>query len=387
MIIWLALFVPICTALALYWKFQRQMAWWEYLVPTCFALLFIWIFKWSVQTRMTRDTEYWGTYVTEVRYYEDWNEYIQQTCYRECCCDDKGQNCMSIPYDCSYVAYHAAEYYAVDNTGESFWISEKQYEAFVKRFGSPTRTELNRDYHSDDGDLWSAAWNGQYDSYEFIATKHYYTNKVQATSNLYRFPSVSKAEVQQHHLKEYPLISTWRKLPGILSDSLYPVPKSAQKKLDWLNGHLGSKKEVRVWMVILKNQPQEAGMLQEAYWKGGNMNEVNVFIGVDSKHAVSWCYVSSWTEVPLLKIRIRDYINSMDTLDLQKAIDFLHMEIDQRFVRKDFNEFNYLTVEPPGWAILVTFLVTLCMSVFISFWLVQNGFTEAEPMGEYRSYW
>lgn len=51
-----------------------------------------------------QDTEYLSEYITEVRYYEEWDEWdewIEETCSYECCCDNEGNNCSTVYYDCS----------------------------------------------------------------------------------------------------------------------------------------------------------------------------------------------------------------------------------------------------------------------------------------------
>lgn len=360
------------------------MAWWEFAIPFFVSLILILIFKFTSETMLTSDTEYLGSYITRVEYYEDWNEYITRICSRSVPCgsDSKGNTryCTEM-YDCSYVDYHPEEYHAIDNTGGDFRISERQYNAFVAKFEKPYFSDLRRSYYTNDGDMWTSEWDGNYKSYEFVATQQHYVNKVQAVPSVYTFPKVSKTDIKQYGLQEYPDIVDWYKLPALLADSGYVIQPGVQKKLNWLNGNLGAKKQVRVWCVIFRNRSRESGMLQEALWKGSNKNEFNIFISVDDKNQVQWCQVSTWCEVEILKIEVRNYVESMKTLDMKSLADYLYKELDEKFVRKQFAEFNYLTVEPSTSIVLWTFIITLLVNIAVSFWLVKNEFTEEEIRG------
>ena len=100
MSIWLALFIPLVVAVAFYILYHKKIVWWEMLLPFIATIIIILIFKYSSVAILTKDSEYWGNYITEIRYYEPWDEYIHQTCTRSCCCDSKGENCSTETYDC-----------------------------------------------------------------------------------------------------------------------------------------------------------------------------------------------------------------------------------------------------------------------------------------------
>lgn len=370
--------IPVLFGAYLFFYQKRWMLWWEFLIPFGASFLLIVIFKYSVETVQTADTEYWGNTIVRVEYYEDWNEYIQKTCEDKCCCDKDGNNCTITYYDCSYVDYHPARYVAIDSQGEEYSISSDQYASFVRKFGQPTFTELSRNYHTDDGDLWTTTWGGSMKNFEPITTSHTYENRPQVASSVFSFPTVTEQEKKEHKLFEYPEIRSWRKLPGILADSAYAVPDSANILMNWLNSTLGDKKQVRSWLLVYRNAPAETGYLQEAYWKGGNKNEVIVMVSLDNANKVQWVKVSSWCEVELLKIEIRNHIKKMKVFDPVNTVKFMHQEINAKFVRKQFKDFDYLTVEPPTWAIIVTFIVTLLANIGTSLWLVKNHFNEEE---------
>jgi len=375
MLIWFALAIPVLFCAFIAWKYNRNIIWWEFLIPFTISIALILIFKFSTQYALTRDIEYWGGTVEYVEYYEPWNEYIHKICTESYACGTDGngntQYCTRT-YDCSYVDYHPEHWDAVDNNGIRYGISKQTYTRIKKKFGNSVFVDLDRNYHNIDGDKYQSTWDKSFERFEFAASKHSYKNKVQASSSVFNFPEVTEEEVEQYKLYDYPKIEAWQKLPAILSFKGYKRSKKIDKLYDWLNGKLGKKKEVRVWILLYYNAPRQTGLLQEALWKGGNKNEFNVAISIGKSNNVQWCYPFSWTEVQSLKIDTRTYIEEMEKLDLEKIYKFLYKDIDEKFIRKPFAEFNYLAVSPPTWAIIVTFALTLIANVVCSIWIVNN---------------
>ena len=70
--IWLAIIVPIMTSLILLAWFPKKVVWWEFLILFAVTPLIIIACIASGEASMTTDKEYWGSYGTEARYYEDW---------------------------------------------------------------------------------------------------------------------------------------------------------------------------------------------------------------------------------------------------------------------------------------------------------------------------
>jgi hypothetical protein len=64
----------------------------------------------------------------------------------------------------------------------------------------------------------------------------------------------------------------------------------------------------------------------------------------------------------------------MKTLDLVAYADWLRPEIEQKWVRKKFEDLSYITVEPPMSAVIWTFIGTLVVTIGIGMWAVMNQF-------------
>jgi len=101
-------------------------------------------------------------------------------------------------------------------------------------------------------------------------------------------------------------------------------------------------------------------------------------IGLNKKNEVQWCYPFSWTEEEGLKVQARNFVIGQKgkPLDLVPIVQWLHKECAAQFVRKEFADFDYLSVEPPTWAHVLTWILTIATNVGLSYFIVLNEFEE-----------
>jgi len=374
MIIYGALLIPLIVAFILYKYFNRNVIWWEFIIPLAVSLLFTFIMKFTIEKVQVSSKEYWGSLVDRVEYYEPWNEYIHQTCTTTCCCDSKGQNCSTKTYDCSYVRHHSAYWQIVSTNGEVVGISESEYNKIKQKFNNEQFAELDRNYYTQDGDEYYSKWANDSATAIPVTTLHHYENRVKAADqSVFHFGEVSKTDVKKYSLKEYPKIFDNYKMQSVIGDSSEDAI-IADKKFQFINGLLGHKKEVKLFVLIFKNQPIEAGLYQEWYWCGANMNEFVICIGIDKERNVKWCKPISWTRSETLKAEVKNFVQSQTKLNLQAIADYTQIQVDKQFVRRNFKEFSYLTVEPPVWAVILTYLLTILINVGISYWVIKNDY-------------
>jgi hypothetical protein len=129
-------------------------------------------------------------------------------------------------------------------------------------------------------------------------------------------------------------------------------------------------------ILVFQNQPREAGLMQEAYWKGGNKNEFILCIGVNRTNHITWTKVISWTDVQVLKTSLARKIKEMDTLVMSAVIDTMAKNVDAKFVKKDFRDFDYISVEPSNKAILITAIITFIIVLGLSLFSILNEYDE-----------
>jgi hypothetical protein len=355
--------------------FKSKVVWWEIVALLVVSLITGASFKWIATANLTKDYEYWGTRFERVEYYEEWDEWIEQTCSETCCCDAEGNNCVTTYYDCSYRDYHGEYYRKVDHLGNTHSISKEEYLRLKKKMGNTHFKDMHRDYHRIDGDMHYTTWNKKMEDYECISTTHTYENKTQAVQNVFNFPDVDTMDVETYGLFEYPPTSGksryyQRNILGF-SD---PV---AEHKLQILNGNLGNSKQLKVFILVFKNQPShDVYHLQEAYWKGGNKNEVTISMNIDDDGKPTWANVYSWSEQENFKVHIRDFILNQEKLNLSKIVDFSYDELKANFVRKQFSDFDYLEVKLKPNQLMWSIIVSIIMNILASIFIVLNPYED-----------
>tara|TARA_R110000772_G_scaffold95789_3_gene194166 strand:- start:13086 stop:14270 length:1185 start_codon:yes stop_codon:yes gene_type:complete len=378
-------FITLLSSIVLFLFFKHKVLWWEILILLGVSLLIGASFKWIATSGMTKDVEYWNTTFERVEYYEDWDEWIEQTCSSTCCCDEDGMNCTTTYYDCSYRRYHSERYMKVDHLGRSYSISKQEYLRLKEKMGNSSFQDLNRDYYRHDGDMYYTRYNGLEKDFETIVTSHTYENKPQVIPNVFKYIEVDSFDLATYKLFEYPEPSGRSRYyqKNILG---YNDP-IAEHQLQILNGRLGHTKEVKVFVVVFKNQPMQAGNLQENYWKGGNKNEVVIVINIDDNGKPTWCLPFSWSEKELFKINIRNYVMDQKKLDLTSVVNYSYGEIKSGYERKKFSDFDYLevklTTKQMIWLIVTSVIVNILLSVFIVMNNWEDGWRDSYG---YRGY-
>lgn len=390
MVIWGALLIPLVAAALMFAFWRKRTAWWEPVVPMAVTVLVILILRATGETVVTRDSEFWGGWATDAQYYEPWDEEV--TCSHTYCCgrDSKGNCTSTCRYHAYDVDYHPARWELNGSNGESYGIGQNEFEEFAQRWGSRGFVELNRDFHSIDGNKYVARWNNDERTLEPVATEHSYENRIQASDSVFRFKADPKDKAL-YGLYEYPGISNWRQ--AALTGYSGPDAAEADRLLNLINARLGRNKQVKVFVLVYRDKPMQAAVSQQALWMGGNKNEFIVAIGVDRENAVQWVFPFSWSEREDLKVATRSYLMDQKKLDLVAFAKWLRPVVTKQWTRKQFADFSYLRVETPTWCIVLTYILALLITAGISWWSVQNEFDAdgtrdpyAGRYGRYRSY-
>jgi hypothetical protein len=145
----------------------------------------------------------------------------------------------------------------------------------------------------------------------------------------------------------------------------------------WLNTTQAGYKKVRIWLLVFVDQPEKAGETQEMYWKRGNKNEFIVMFGINKEGDILWHRITSWTKKEAVKIEVRDEItmNMNEKLgqeEMVKFAKFLGDKIHHGYVKPDFREYNYLSVEPSMLGIIISFSIVLLVCVGVGIFVVKN---------------
>lgn len=364
-----ALLIPVIASIILIIMWPKHVVWWEMCLPVIVGLVIIFTMKSCEEHYNISDTEYLSNHVVKACYEEPWDEYIHKTCsYTTCTGSGNTQSCTTHYYDCSYVKNHQAEYYLIDDAGNRYNITNQKFQHLLNVWKNSTFVDMDRNYHSYDGDMYETYWQGDKNNLISTHRTHSYINRVQASSSIYNFKELKEKEIKQYQLYEYPKIDKYS-MNSILSKD-YKITKAQQNHFNVINGLLGKKKQVQTFLCIWKNKSIESAIKQKQYWKGGNKNELIVCIGLDKNEKIEWAYIFSWTEHNIIHIKLRDYIMSQKgkKLDTWKLRNYTYNAIDKDWKRTSFKKFEFLRIELSNtqilWIYIIVFIFTIGLCIF-----------------------
>ena len=385
MIIWMSLIAPIIGAGVLLFWFREKLTWWEPVLPIVFCLIISVIFKFTVEKVQVSDTEYWGSLGVTAEYYEPWSTWVEETCTRtySCNCDSKG-NCQTCTetYDCSYCDDHGPQWVLVTSLGERIAISEEKFNELSRRWHStPEFVNMHRsiEHHGScgqDGNMYRIVWDKQPITSEPTASSHSYENRIKAAHSAFDFADINKDDIKQYGLYDYPGIQGYTQKCLLGAENVQwlssPERDTLEKLLRYMNGEMGPRKQLKVWVLVFQDQPELAAHMQEAYWKGGNKNEMVICLGLSSHtNNLQWVKAFSWTPNRTLLVDIREDLMKQEKFSGSYFYSVLGKDLEG-FQRRHFKEFSYLTVEPPMWCLILDFFLSLGITLGCGYWAITN---------------
>lgn len=138
---------------------------------------------------------------------------------------------------------------------------------------------------------------------------------------------------------------------------------------------LGPKHEVNVVLVFTaERDPQYAEALR-AHWLGGKKNDVVAVVGL-TEEVIQWVRVFSWTDKELFKVQLRDELAQRPVLAVEPFIETLRSHIENSFVRKPMQDFEYLKneIEPPLWLAILLGALAATASIGTSLVFSKNDY-------------
>lgn len=382
----IAFTIPFIVALVLLIFFHKRTAWWEYLLVIVPSILFVIVCEAIFRSDNSDDVEYLGTYITKIRHYDRWNEYIHRTCTREVPNgkDSEGHTkYRTETYDCSYVEDHPERWAYFTNDGqENYFIGESEYDRVKEKFGTePQFVDMNRDYYTIDGDAQDTYWNNSIQALQDITISHKYNNPIKSSRSVFKFEDISDEEADSLGLFRYPDIEEYEQ------DPVLGVNYSQYQKqfIKYLNAFYGRDKQFRMYLLFFKDKPEEIVEKQRSYWQGGNKNELVVCVGYHKSGKsikVDWANAFSWEDKPVLSVKARDWFLSNRTPDLSKFKAYIEPYIQSQWKKKQFKDFSYVTVEISDTQYKWMLIFLTIYNIGIGLWVIFNEFTESKPSGE-----
>lgn len=394
MLVYFSFVIPIITTIILLIFFRYKTQWWESAILMGFSVLFVLFCKWISVSSLTTDNEWLGGFVVAVCYFEPWDEEVacrhEIPCSHPKYCSDKdgkeyqcGYEHMNDGYEHPYDVDYHSEYWSAVTTLSNYSISESRYDQLVKQFGTGKKfVDMKRDYHSIDGDQYRTDYGGEDERLEPVAEPHQYENRPMVSNSIYKYDEVDTFDIREYKPFEYPEITNLWRQRVILGHN----DSKLEQRIQVLNSRSGKSKQIRIFMLVFKNQPREAGFIQERYWQGGNKNELIICVGVNDAMNVTWGYVISWTDETAVKVKIKHKIEDNKDVTLDQILNTVEEEVNTDWVRKPFHDFDYLNIEPTTTQTVWTLIITLIFNVGIAVWIVMNEF-EVDTNGRSSTRW
>lgn len=379
MIDWFFIFIPILVSVIILIFWLHKVVWWEVLLLIVPSALIILLMNTIIVAYNTSDTEYLGSYITRVNYYEPWNERVSCRhpiyCTRSYPCGTaKSPRTCTSTYVCGHVHpydvdYHPEKWTKEDNYKYEYSISQSEFNLLRKRFETKEYfVELNRDYHTIDGDAYCTDWAGEPERSSVITKEGSYTNKIRASHSVFKFEDISEKEKKRWSLYEYPNVTDYKQ-KVVLGKN---IDNLTERKLQYVNGYYGPKKQFKLFVLFFKNQSMDVVNKQKSYWEGGNKNEFIVCIGVDNSGRFEWVDAFSWMSKPALEAEVEDFITEYEDVNLKKFADWLPKQVATHWKRRDFKDFEYLQLELTNnqlWWVMITLTI---YNIIMSLWIVNN---------------
>lgn len=363
--------IPLIVSIFLLLFFKKEVVWWEYVVLITVPIIIHLIVRLIMISYNVSDVEYLGDYITKVRHYDEWDEWIHRTCTRTY---RSGNTTRTQTYDCSYRKYHPERWSYFDQNGNEHWLYyEKDYDAIRKKFGTrEIFINMNRKYYRIDGDAQEYRWDGTEKTAWTVTHEHTYKNKVQESSSIFGFTKITPKEADSLGLYHYPKIDYDNDYDQVPVLSKRNIPRNQIDAIKFTNGFYGKNYQFRLYVLLFENKDIEISELQRSYWMGGNKNELVVCLGMDSD-TVKWCNAFSWCDVPTLDIKTESYFADKDSLDLVDYSNMIRQSLQNgEWQRKEFEDFNYIRGELTFTQEIITMILALIINVILAIICIKN---------------
>ena len=367
--------IPFIAALILFIFFKKKVVWWEYIVLIIPSILFTVLVRLIMVSYNTSDVEYLGSYVTKITYYEDWDEMVRVRHERRVPCGRDSNGNTRYRTEVYYTwerRYHPEKWTYLSNESDfEKGIDKELYDKIKSRLSSPAVfKDMHRNYHRIDGDAYVTIYDGTVNHIYDIATAHNYTNKIQASQSntIFKMIELSDEDADSLKLHKYPKINDLNQ-PIILGREVSDEDKQMFK---YINATKGKKNQFRTYVLFFNYDEFDKSELQKSYWQNGNKNEFVVCLGMKGD-SVAWTNSFSWCDIPKLEVKTKQYFIDNPKLNLKNYGLWLMKNIDENWTRKEFNDFNYISIELSNTQYIILYILTLLINIAISVLIIKNN--------------
>jgi len=204
---------------------------------------------------------------------------------------------------------------------------------------------------------------------EPVAIQHSYTNYIKAAPGSVLL-TTNQTELFKTKLPSYPEVYDYYRVNRLLTNGLTIQNHNVlNNALCDVAGLLGSRRQVNLIFVLVAEADQNYAAALKEHWLGGKKNDLVIIIGAPDGDNIKWVYVMSWSPVELLKVKLRDQIIKLGSLNkMDEVIKQTYNTVNKEFVRKPMADFEYLKYQfsPAPWILSLLMALGLLFSVIVS---------------------
>lgn len=357
-------FIPVVVG-AVLWVKDKEVTWWEWLAGSGIGFALAIIFHLTSLYSMTSDVETWSGRIVSATFHPKWIEEYQEMHTRTV---GSGKNARTEIY---YTTEHRThyEYWSADGTLGDYRISQSHFNDIAAKFDCvPKKTRVHKSgFDGGDPNIYVVRNNTGH-VVPVVTTKRW-TNKVQASPSVFKFIEVPESIKVFEYPKNPSDFQSGRLLGTARCLGIY--------EWDQMNARLGPLKKVNVVMVgFPPDADSMMGQYQQAKWIGGKKNDLVICYAGNPGTIPKWVFTFGWTEQEIVK-RNLDTIVGKAMVD-KDLIPLIEEEVRRNYIIKDWDKFDYLGIEPPGWSYVVFILVMAAAQAGFYFFAHHNEFRTRE---------
>lgn len=353
----------------------------------CLSLAVTGVVHWLMMRHRCYTTEYLGGIVMELFHEDSWTEIIIRE-EREPCGKDSYGNVEYRTVRRKDYVYHPAIWRMITSNGSSIDIEKSEFYNIVDvwqtpkhpfsitgdeiqggiRFGKRYRFSDVTEELEENGEnpLFNEALRKR--TYTVTET-HKYKNKIRNSNSIFKFEDIKEEEAITLGLHDYPTICDDYDQSPVIGVSGNAIGGEIDELYRTFNAYYGSIYEIHVFVLLFDaSKGVETAQKQQAYWKGGNKNEFVVCLGITDDE-VKWCYTFSWMDEPTLGVKTEGYFRENTKLDLKSYLYWLIDNINY-WKRKEFADFDYITVNLTTAQIIWLTLITIVVNVLLMYYVL-----------------
>lgn len=360
-LIYFIAFIPVLIG-AILWVKNRKIVWWEWGISSIVGFIIALIFHVVTFYAMTNDFEIWSGKVTKVTHEPRWIEEYRE---RHTSKDSKGNT--RVWYTTEHRT-HGPNWVTYANFGKYnrvYNVSEFKYNILKKKFGQESSCVGYRPGF-DGGDRKDYYLINKNKWLEPVSCTMTFENRVKASPSIFSFIKVPE---NTKGLFDWPATTD-----PFSSNRLLGLAKKYFSILlfDQMNTRLGPTSKINVIIIGWDSNKFDSTIAkyQEAKWIGGKKNDLVLCYGYSNK--IDWAYVFGWTEKSIVKCNLETILLN-NQIPNNNLLSIIEQEIVTNYQLKNWDKFNYLTIEPPGWSYIVLIIIMGIIQGVIWFMFMNNN--------------